>query len=105
MRRSKKGTRPGMREEGPRRKETVDQEQWVFSKVVFTKKEEQQLIIEVLKIAVKTLFTKQFYTFGGRMFRQSKGGPIGLRATCAIDRAIMQLFDIKWEARLQKLAI
>ena len=94
-----------MRGEGPRGKETGDQEQWVFSNVVFIKEEEEQLIIEVLKIAVKTLFTKHFYKFGGRMFQQSKGGPIGLRATCAIARAIMQLFDIKWETKLQELAI
>ena len=104
-RRSKNGTRPGIRGEGPRGRETGDQEQWIFSNVVFTKEEEEQLIIEVLKIAVRALFTKHFYTFGGRVFKQSKGGPIGLRATCAIARAIMQLFDIKWEEKLQKLAI
>ena len=54
---------------------------------------------------VKTLFEKHYYTFWGRKFHQKKGGPIGLRGTCAIARAIMQIFYIKWEDKLMKLAV
>ena len=104
-RRGKRGTRPGMRGEGPRGREKGDQEQWEFPSVVIEAWERELLIIEVVKIAVKTMFSKHYYTFGGKKFHQSRGGPIGLRGTCAIARAIMQLFDIKWEQRLENLMV
>ena len=104
-RRSNRGTRPGMRGVGPRGKERGDQEQWEFPPVILEEWEKEQLIIEVIRIAVKTMFEKHYYTFGGKIFRQKKGGPIGPRGTCAIARAIMQIFDLKWEARLQNMAV
>ena len=56
-------------------------------------------------IAVNTMFTKQYYGFGGKMFHQTMGGPIGPRGTCAIARLTMQLFDIKWEEKLKELRV
>ena len=63
------------------------------------------MIAEIIKIAVSTMFNKHYYTFGGRKFHQARGGPIGLRGTCAIARAVMQLFDGKWEQRLVELGV
>ena len=63
------------------------------------------MISEVIKIAIKTLFTKHYYTFGGKMYQQNEGGPIGLRATCAIARMVMQYFDKGWEETLTRLNI
>ena len=51
------------------------------------------------------MFQNHFYTFGGKIFHQVQGGPIGLRGTCAIARVIMQLFDDKWGRRLENLGI
>ena len=42
---------------------------------------------------------------GGKIFKQQKGGPIGLRGTCALARLCMQIFDVKWEGILEKLRI
>ena len=39
------------------------------------------------------------------MYNQDKGGPIGLRGTCAIARFIMQIFDYKWEAVLNNVGL
>jgi len=30
-----------------------------------------------------------YYTFGGKTFHQTRGGPIGLRGTCAVARVAM----------------
>ena len=39
------------------------------------------------------------------MYHQDKGGPIGLRATCAIARMVMQYFDKGWEEKHTRLNI
>ena len=36
------------------------------------------------------------YSFNGKTFLQQAGGPIGLRATCAVARVIMNAWDTKW---------
>ena len=51
------------------------------------------------------MFNHHFYSFGGRMFHQEGGGPIGLRATCSITRIVMQLYDGKWMKRMTELGV
>ena len=51
------------------------------------------------------MFRKHFYTFGGKNFLQSEGGPIGLRGTCAVARVIMQIFDRKWISSLEDMGV
>ena len=48
-------------------------------------------------IATEVLFTTHLYTFGGEAFKQLSGGPIGLRATCAIARLVMCIWDTLWK--------
>ena len=62
-------------------------------------------IAAVLKVATQTMFRKHYFSFGEKMYKQSKGGPIGLRGTCAIARFIMQIFDYKWDAELIKVGL
>ena len=51
------------------------QEQWEFPHVVLEDWEKEQLVIEVIKIAIKTFFSKHYYSFGGKMYLQEKGDP------------------------------
>ena len=67
--------------------------------------EKKQLIAEVVALATKAMFKNHYYKFGGKMFHQKKGGPIGLRGTCAVARLVMQLFDGKWKNVLTELGI
>ena len=60
---------------------------------------------EVVSIATQAMFQNHFYTFGGEVFHQRQGGPIGLRGTCAIARVVMQLFDDKWGRKLHDLGL
>ena len=57
-----------------------------------------------IAIATQVLFKSHLYTFGGEDFRQVVGGPIGLRATCAIARLVVvmevHLIFIRLEGRL-----
>ena len=43
------------------------------------------------------------YTFGNKIYRQSKGGAIGIDATCGIARVTMNVWDKIWVGRLMNL--
>ena len=73
-----------MRGEGPKRQERGDQEQWIFPRVVLEDWEKEEIVSEVISLATKAMFAHHYYTFGGKVFHQKDGGPIGLRGTCSI---------------------
>ena len=50
-----------------------------------------------MMVATETMFKTHLYKFGGKMFQQLLGGPIGLRGTCAIARLVMCVFDRLWK--------
>ena len=101
----KRGTRPGVKGAGPSCKTKWDQEQWIYGDVVIEEWEKKQIVAEVVSLATRAMFRNHFYKFGGKMYHQRQGGPIGLRGTCAIARMAMQLFDIKWGDRLKIMGI
>ena len=105
VRRSNNGTRPSIKGKGPMGKIRGDSEQWIFPSVKLEEWEERELIATVIEIAATAMFERHFYTFGGKQFKQSGGGPIGLRGTCAVARLIMQLFDQKWKTVLESWGI
>ena len=82
-----------------------DTEQWIFPRVQLEEWEVRELVGTVVEILTTTLFQHHYYTFGGLKYHQMGGGPIGLRATCAVARVVMQLFDIKWKEILQEARI
>jgi hypothetical protein len=59
----------------------------------------------VVRIAIEFMFRSHIYTFSGRYYRQSSGGPIGLRSACAVARLALQMWDSKWLARLDRLLV
>ena len=95
-RRKKTGTRPGVTGKGPMGAERGDQEQWVCPKVKLTDENKKEIVAEVARIVTELMFENHLYTFGGKVYRQRKGGPIGLRGTCAIARLIMCNWDRGW---------
>ena len=105
VRRGKRGSRPGMKGAGPRSKIHGDTEQWIFPQVKLSQEERKEIISEVIGIATKAMFENHFYNFGGKVFHQEQGGPIGLRGTCAVARIVMQLFDSKWKRVLAENGI
>ena len=105
-RRSNKGTRPGVRGTGPSGPTRGDQEQWRWRPNLKLKEaEKREILARVIQIAVNVMFRTHVYTFGGQTYRQTSGGPIGLRSTCAVARLVMKVWDDKWLARLSELRI
>ena len=105
VRRGKTGTRPGVRGKGPMGKMRGDQEQWVFPLVKLTEEEKRDIMAEVIAVVVEALFENHLYTFGGKTLRQKSGGPIGLRATCAIARMVMCSWDRAWTGMMSEKRI
>ena len=81
------------------------QEQWIFPNVVLSREDKRKILAAVVRIAVEVLFSTHLYTFGGKTFLQKKGGPIGLRATCAIARLAMSMWDKAWLTMVDRLKL
>ena len=104
-RRKTKGSRPGIRGPGPRGKTRGDSEQWIFPDIVMEEWEVRELVGTVVQIMTRALFRRHYYNFGGHIYHQKGGGPIGLRGTCAVARAVMQMFDLKFKKRLSEAGL
>ena len=82
-RRKKTGVRPGVTGIGPKGAERGDTEQWEFPKVTLTELEKREVVATVVMIGVEKMFETHLYSFSGKVDRQAKEGPIGLRSTCS----------------------
>ena len=102
VRRKRTGCRPGVTGKGPLGKERGDQEQWRFPRATLTGEEKKMIMAEVVKISTEIMFENHLYTFGGKVFRQKRGGPIGLRGTCAIARLCMCHWDRVWKRMMSQ---
>ena len=98
--------RPSVRGTGPSGPTRGDQDQWKWRpNINISEMEKRDIIARVIEIAVRVMFSTHVYQFGGEYYRQSSGGPIGLRSTCAVARLVMKVWDDKWLARLKDLKV
>ena len=100
-RRCKNGTRPGMTGQGPMGPGEGKLEQWVFPRVTLTALEKKMIVAEVMRVAVRTMFRTHVYTFDNKYYLQKKGGPIGVRGTCAVARLTMIEWDRLWAKMME----
>ena len=63
------------------------------------------LLATVVQCIVRTIFQTHVYQFGGKVFHQKQGGPIGLRATGAISRIVMGDWDLRLKDALNKVNV
>ena len=63
------------------------------------------IIANVLMVAVRTMFKTHIYHFDNSYFLQLKGGPIGLRGTCAVARLTMVEWDRLWHCLVEDLGL
>ena len=57
--------------------------------------------LEKKKIATQTMFNTHLYQFGGKVYHQKVGGPIGLRGTGAIARVVLAMTDNRVKCKLE----
>ena len=73
---------------------------WTFPKYTPTAREEQDLFGIMMEIGVRVLWIHFCYTWGGKIFRQQSGRPIGARITMACSRIRMHDWAEKYTAIL-----
>ena len=56
----------------------------------------------MVQIGVLTVMNTHVYEFNGKLYLQQVGGPIGLRATCAIARIVMNHWDKAWKGKMEE---
>ena len=84
------GVAPGMQNPEVKGKVKNLQKTWAFPAASPTEKEKRIMHGRVAEIGVRTVFRNFIYTFGGHVFLQKSGGPIGARVTMAASRLVMQ---------------
>ena len=90
FRRKTGGVEPGITSADVMSKKSKLEKQWYYPRDKITEEQERDIISRCTEIAVRTLFEKFTYNFGGKNYLQSKGGPIGARITMACARLVMQ---------------
>ena len=85
-RRFKYGRRPGITGADPLSADIDSEEQWVFPRIEPTQSDKRKLLAAAAGVAVTQVFRLHLYKFGGRLFQQLRGGPIGLRVTACAAR-------------------
>ena len=91
-RRYTRGPAPGMTSSDVLTGKQDSDTQWIFPDITPTAADERRLLAAALALAVRFIFSTHMYTFGGRVYLQSDGGPIGLRLTCALAKLRMAVF-------------
>ena len=99
VRKFRKGSKPGVTGKGPMGKQSNDEEQWEFPDVEPTELEKRRLIGACVEIGVKKVFTSHLYSFAGKVYLQSDGGPIGVRLAGTVARVVMG----EWDMSLNRL--
>ena len=63
---------------------------WEFPQLEPTEYQKRILLSRATEIAVRTIWRNFKYVFGGDVYLQSHGGPIGARVSMACSRLIIQ---------------
>ena len=77
----------------------------LFPKAERTELEERMQVAMAVQIGVIAVMNTHQYSFNGKTFLQKAGGPIGLRATCAIARVVMNTWDTRWLEKMESNGI
>ena len=73
---------------------------------VFLTQEEKNLITnKVVETLTETTFGHHYYLWNGQVYRQKKGGAIGLRATGSLSRVAMDHWIHTFRSKLETLGI
>ena len=104
-RRKTGGVTPGMTGNVSDRNEKNVEEQWIFPKREPDEAMKKAIIGRVAEIGVRIVFEHFSYKFGGDIFKQSEGGPIGARVTMAASRLVMQSWSEEYRAILERAGL
>ena len=79
-----------------------DQSNWEWPLVQISRADIKKLMGAALEISVRFFFANFTYTFGGEIYKQMFGGPIGARLTMCVARLVMQQWRDEMKEILKK---
>ena len=80
-------------------------ENWEFENVKLDDTDRRNLVALMLQVMVLLLTSTTCYRFGGKIYKQTDGLGIGLRASAAIARLVMVTWDHTWGALHRRLGL
>ena len=69
------------------------------------KTDRKRIIAAVMEVLINVVMSSHVYSFAGKIFLQSDGGPIGLRSTATLASLAMKLWDLAWMKLVKKESI
>ena len=67
--------------------------------------QKRRMLTEAVKVAIKFIMKNHVYSFDNNMYKQARGGPIGLNLTGTIAQVVMLWWDGRFKAKLQEMGI
>ena len=86
-------------------KETDRYEHWTNPLREPTNAERRKMIIEAVRICLTYILANHYYTFDNKIYKQQRGGPIGLDLTGTVAQIFMIWWDGEFMKRLTDLGI
>ena len=96
----KGGKAPGMQNPEMKGKKSGLDNVWQFPDDQPTPYQQRVLLSKMARIGISVLWTNFMYEFGGEVYIQMEGGPIGARCTMAASRLVMQTWSEGYQAIL-----
>ena len=78
---------------------------WDFTKVKLDDYMKREILARVIQIMVLILMTTHSYRFGGKLYKQKTGAPIGLRASACLAKILMAEWDMVWAKTQQQFRL
>ena len=69
---------------------------WNNYRGVIGEKEKRAIVSRTVEVAILVAMGHHLYSFGGKIYLQAGGGPIGMRFTACLAAAIMKIWDMAW---------
>jgi hypothetical protein len=70
-----------------------------------SEEEKRKMLGKLIGKMVQTVMENHLYQFGGKLYRQISGGPIGLLLTGTVARIVMLVWDRKFGKKLEELGL
>ena len=88
-RRKVKGTAPGMNNTEVNSRDKMGDSYWVWPRKEPSERHKQMMMARAAEIGTRTVFENFMFSFGGKNYLQTKGGPFGARITMCAARLVM----------------
>ena len=82
-----------------------DLKNWRHRKIPLTEAQKRMIEARTIEIAILTSMNNHLYSFGGKVYIQTSGGPIGLRFTACLAAVLMKIWDRAWLDLLEREGI